>query len=141
MSIIDAQLEFSKAQALTATAASTNQIDLGAARDVGSGEPMYVVVTVDVSADHTTGDETYQIDVQQDDNSSFSSATTLLSKVITSTDLTAGSLHVIPLPQNTEQYLRLNYTLGGTTPSVTLNAYLALNYQQIPNYASGYTVA
>ena len=58
--ILDSLLKFSDAQALTATADSTNVIDLSNDRDIGIGEPMALVVTVGVAADFTTGDETYQ---------------------------------------------------------------------------------
>ena len=44
--ILDAELEFSNAQAITAAAASTNYVDLGAVRDIGTGEDLYVVVSV-----------------------------------------------------------------------------------------------
>ena len=42
--ILDAQNQFSSAQALTATADSTNVIDLGVAREIGVGEPMCVLI-------------------------------------------------------------------------------------------------
>ena len=46
---VDAQLLFSDAQAVTAAAASTNSIDLGAVRDIGTGEELYVVCVCDVA--------------------------------------------------------------------------------------------
>lgn len=123
---VDAQQLLSDAQALTATVVSTNIIDLGSDRDIGIGEPLSVVVNVDVAADATTGDETYQFDLQTDDNSGFSSATVLLSRVIGRTLLTAGSRHVIPVPadKSAERFLRLNYVLGGTTPTITVTSHL-----------------
>lgn len=122
--LIDSRLEFSDGQALTATAASTNVINLSQDRNIGPGRTMYVVLTVDVAADYTTEDETYAVAVQTDDNAAFSSATTIASRTIAAADLAAGAKHVIGFPYANEQYLRLNYTLGGTTPSVTLNAWL-----------------
>ena len=128
--MLDAQHLFSDAQALTATAASTNLIDLGADRDIGKGEPMAVVICVDVAADFTTANETYQIDLETDDNSSFSSATVIARRipVVTASaatnGLAAGKILVIPVPHDNERYLRLNYTLGGTTPTVTLTSFL-----------------
>lgn len=45
--ILDAELEFSAAQAVTAAAASTNYVDLGlASREIGLGQDLYVVVSV-----------------------------------------------------------------------------------------------
>ncbi len=120
---IDSLLEFSDAQALTATGASTNVVDLGSDRDIGVGCPLWVVITLGAAADGTTGDETYTVALQTDDNSSFSSATDIASVSIPRGSA-AGSQFVIGVPYANERYLRLNYTLGGTTPSVTVSAHL-----------------
>lgn len=124
--ILDSQNLFSDAQALTASGASTNLIDLGADRDIGIGEPMTVVITVDVAADGTTTDETYTFAIQTDDNAAFSSATTVESRAVAYASLTAGSKHVISIaPDNRmERYVRVYATLGGTTPSITFTAWL-----------------
>lgn len=121
--IIDSRLEFSDAQALTGTAASTNHINLGGDNDIGPGRPLWVVLTLDVAADGTTGDETYSVALQTDDNSSFSSASDIASVSIPRGSA-AGTQFVMAMPQANEQYLRLNYTLAGTTPTVTVSAWL-----------------
>lgn len=139
--ITDAQLLFSDAQALTASAASTNYVDLTKDRDIGVGRPLAVVITVDVAADYTTGNETYAVAVQTDDNSSFSSATDLVSYTFVAADRAAGAKIVIPFPHTNERYIRLYYTLGGTTPTVTLTASLVENAEEIRTYASGYSIS
>ncbi|MCA7962505.1 hypothetical protein LGM54_06005 [Burkholderia cenocepacia] len=121
---IDSLLEFSRAQALSASGASTNIIDLGSDRDIGPGRPLWVVIAVQVAADNTTGDETYSVALQTDDNAAFSSPTTIATVAPAAASLPAGARLVIGMPFANERYLRLNYTLGGTTPSVTLNAFL-----------------
>lgn len=123
--ILDAHNLYSDAQALTTTAASTNIVDHGADRDIGIGEPMVVVISLDVAADAGNADETYSVDLQVDDNSGFSSATSIGSVTITRGDA-AGTKYYIPVKPDSsfEQFSRLNYTLGGTTPSVTLTAEL-----------------
>lgn len=121
--IIDSLIEFSDAQALTATAASTNVIDLGSDRDIGPGRPLWVVVQVDVAADGTTGDETYSVALETDDNSGFSSASSLATVSIPRSTV-AGTRFLIGMPRANERYLRLYYTLAGTTPTVTLSAWL-----------------
>ena len=130
--IIDAQQLFSDAQALTATAVSTNIIDLGTDRNVGIGEPMDVVINIDVAATTNDGDETYQFDLETDDNAAFTSPEVLVRRLagalpsIPRADLTAGSRIILPVPGDTrcQRFLRLNYTLGGTTPAVTVTSHL-----------------
>jgi hypothetical protein len=143
--ILDAQQKFSDAQALTASAASTNSIDLIAARDLFAGEDLVVLISVDVAADVADANETYAFALQTDDNSGFSSPTTLASRTIAGAELTAGSKHTIPVPAeaDVEQYIRLSYTLGGTTPSITVTAFLAPRsfVEQRRDYPSGFSVA
>lgn len=121
---IDSLLQFSNAQALTATAVSASNVDLGSDRDIGPGRPMWVVVAINTAADNTTGDETYSIALQTDDNASFTSPTTIATVVPAAATLTAGTRVVLGMPYANERYIRLNYTLGGTTPSVTVTAWL-----------------
>jgi len=124
--ILDYENTLADGQALTASAASENIIDLGAAGDLGHGEPMGVLITVDVAADATTGDETYAFAIQKDTVSAFSSAEEVISKTITAANLTAGSQHILVVPPIAadQQYLRLYATLGGTTPTITITAHL-----------------
>lgn len=141
---IDAENQLSSAQALTATADSTNYIDLGVDRDVGKGEPMALVISVGVAADTANADETYQFQLETDDNTSFSSSTIVADATIAGSALTAGSVHVIPMGHTNERYLQGVFTLGGTTPSVTVDAWVApLNAVEsgAVYYASGFTVS
>lgn len=50
MSLTDAQATFSSAQAVTATAVSTNTYDLLQVRDLGPGSDIYIQFAVDVAA-------------------------------------------------------------------------------------------
>ena len=142
--IIDVQQLFSDAQALTASADSTNYIDFSSDRNVGVGEPLVVVVTLDVAADDTNADETYVVNLEVDDNSSFSSGSVVGSATIAAGD-PAGTQYVIPVPADLrmEQYAQLQYVLGGTTPSVTVTASLCPHdgVQNYSSYAKGYTIS
>lgn len=143
--IIDAHCLFSDAQAVSADAASTNYMDLGVARNLFDGEPLAVVIQVDVAADGTTTDETYEFQIETDDNTSFSSPTDLLAHSIGYASLTAGSVHVLPIPVGAavERYLRVYYNVGGTTPSITVTAFLQplSMVQKYKSYADGITVS
>lgn len=126
---LDNLLVVSDAQAVTATAFSTNTIDLGNTtpkREIGTGEALGFGLTVDVAADFTTTDETYQVDIVQSANANLSSPDVIASFIRTAAQLAAGSMHFFPVPPGwpTKQYLGLRYTTGGTTPTVTVTAFL-----------------
>lgn len=147
MPYLDSQLQLSDAQAVTTDAASTNIIDLSASRNIGAGEPMAIVVVVDVAADHTTGDETYTVEVQVDDDAAFGSSTTITSYVIPPSTV-KGDVHVIPIPitatNSDNRYLRVNYNTAGTTPTITVTTYLAplsAAAQKFVPFADGYTIS
>lgn len=120
---IDKLLEFSDSQALTATAVSTNVVDLTTDRDIGPGSPIWWVVNVEVALDGTTGDETYVVTLQTDDNAAFSSATTIATITMTRGDA-VGKRYFVGIPSENERYLRVNYTLGGTTPTGTVSSWI-----------------
>lgn len=126
---IDALLRVANAQAFSATAVSTDAIDLGDVtpkRRIGDGEDMGFGVAVDVAADFTTGDETYTLEVISSAAAALTSPTVLASRVLTAAQLAAGSLHWLPLPKGTptQRFLGIRATLAGTTPSVTLTSWL-----------------
>lgn len=125
--IFDATLLFSDAQAITGDAASTNYIDLGATgtpyggsalvRDIGPGCPIPISVTVGAAFNSLTS---LTINLQVDDNTSFSSATTVSSVTYLLAELTAGAILNYPdyVPQGVdERYFRLQYDVNGTNPS------------------------
>lgn len=140
--IMDATGLFSDSQAITATAASTNLIDLGSgaaasgtgvgARGVGVGTDIPLTCNV-VEAFATLTSLT--ITIETDDNASFSSAATAwTSPTYTLAQLNsayAGDLNLLPdrLPTSVnERYVRLKYTVGGssaTTGKITAGTVLA----------------
>lgn len=127
--ILDALLMVSDAQAVTADAVSTNTIDLGAsspAREIGSGEPMGFLLTVDVAGDFTTGDETYSFQVISSTAAALTSPTVLAVRTLTAAQLAAGAIFFLPLPAGTpsQRYLGVNYDVGGTSPTLTVTAAL-----------------
>lgn len=125
--IFDRTLLFSNAQAITASAASTDVVDLGAtgtvygaaaalARDVGKGQGIPIDIQVVEAFNNLTS---LTIAVECDDNSSFSSAKVVMSTTIALAGLTVGrvaSIVAVP-PGINERYMRINYTVTGTAPS------------------------
>lgn len=128
MAILDSLLRVSDAQAVTATALSTSSIDLGnttVKRQIATGEQMGFLISVDVAADHTTGDETYEIDIVTSANADLSASVAVAKFVMLFSDLKAGAKAVLPLPQYGvvwKRYIGLNYVQGGTTPTLTVTA-------------------
>lgn len=123
---IDKGLKFNEAQAFVATAFSTDSVDLTIGRNLFSGETLGVMFNVTVAADAVSGDETYTFDVLTDDNAAMSSPTVLINRSISRTVLLAGTLWHIPVPFDIvlEQFLGFRANLGGTTPSITLTAWV-----------------
>jgi hypothetical protein len=114
--ILDRQILFSSAQAVTATAASTDVIDLGSVRDVGAGEPSTVLVQVTEAFDNLTS---LTVALQTSTTENFASPVQLTAGTIALADLTVGRKFSIgPVPGGVLRYLRLYYTVTGTTPTV-----------------------
>lgn len=126
MAIIDSRGEFSDGQDVTSTAVSTNVIDLEVNRDIGPGRTLYVVVTVDTAI--AGSNPTVDIDIQTDDNESFSSADIIGSFRQLDDNAgnggAAGDMFVLGFPHSNERFIRLNYTAGGTVSAGKLNAWL-----------------
>lgn len=147
--ILDSLMQLSNSQAVTADAYTTNTIDLGNVtpkRSVGTGEPLVMVVNVEVAADFTTGDETYAFEFVQSANADLSSHTALVTRTIAASLLTAGSIHPIPVPAEaiTARYIGGRFDVGGTSPTITCSVYLqpaSMAAQKPATYASGYTIS
>ena len=125
--IFDASLLLSDQQAITASAPSTNIIDLGATgtvygasaalvRDVGKGEDVPITIQVTETFNNLTS---LDIILQTDDNTGFSSPRDVIKHTLLLADLKAGRPSVIvELPPGVaERYMRVYYTVTGTAPS------------------------
>lgn len=124
--IRDAENEMSGAQVLTVTAVSTNVYDSRLDRDLGIGEPMCLVIVQRTVPSAGNANETYTAQLQSDDNLPFGSPLAV-GPVITITRGTAAGLkYVMPIPPDStgERYYRVSYTLGGTAPTVTVDAHI-----------------
>ena len=113
--ITDKLLMFSEAQAVTASAASTDVIDLspidGTRRDIGVGYPLEFWATVNTTAT-AAGAATLNVQLQTSpDNSTW---TTLYdSGTLALAALTAGKrLFSAKVPAGVQRYLRVNYVVG-----------------------------
>ena len=141
---IDAHNLFSDAQAITADAASTNLIDLGAIRNIGVGQPLYVVIVCDVAMTDASSNSTCTVTVETDDNASFSSATTAQT-IGTFAALSAAGTRKVALIQPdavNERYMRLKYTMAnGDLSTGSFTAFLTQNIDAYTSYADGITIS
>ncbi len=147
---IDAQTLLWDAAALTIDAVSTNTYDTGAAgNDISIGQPLALVIQVDVAADSTTGDETYKFQVIQSAAAALSSADILVevpfTNALAQTLLTAGKIIVVPIPPGsiTKRYIGANFDGGGTTPTITVTAWITPQsmIQRDKYYADAITIS
>jgi hypothetical protein len=148
---IDKLLQFSAAQAITATAVSTNVIDLLAtANNIGVGDDLYIVITCD-EAFTASGSATLTITLETDDNAAMSSSAVLwTSPAIGKASLTLAMAPIfVRLPVgNTiggvpyERYLTLNYTVAtGPMTAGKLTAGITHDIQLSKSYPGGFTSA
>lgn len=146
--ITDALLLLSDEQAVTASAVSTNTVDLGVARDVGAGENLEVVFVVDEAA-LAAGAATVEFQVVGSTAEALTSPVVLGSSgAIGKASLILGAQVTVSINQNDlvplgYRYLGANYvvatgplTAGKFTASVVMHS---ANKQK--SYASGFTVA
>ena len=101
------------ATALTATRVSTNVIDTRGVADIGIGADIFLYVQVNTALT-SAGASTLAVSIETDDNSAFSSATTIYTTVAIPKASLVGGYQVVntPIPSGCERYLRLRYTVG-----------------------------
>lgn len=127
MSIIDRFLQVSVAQAVTASAPSTDVIDAGATksasigRDIGAGTPLCMEFDVN-TAPTAAGAATVTFSVQDSaDNVSFTDV--IATSALAIANLPAGKQVFLPLPPGLRRYVRGYYTIG--TGPLTAGAFSA----------------
>lgn len=130
--IIDYENTLSDAQEVTASAASTNSIDLrDTTGDFGISDKLFLVLRVDTAAE-ASGSATVAFSVQCDDDSAFGSPKTLLTTAaVAKATLVAGYRPLVTkIPQGCERYLRVYYTVAsGPLTAGKFDAFLTPDVQ------------
>lgn len=149
--ILDERNEFADAVAI-AGAAGTNLvgdvIDLGIARDIGQGHPMYLVIQVSTAMGGGTAVQfILASDAQKAISTDGSETRHYASDVLTDAQLTQGFQMVIPLPmgdtargEDTSGYERFLGILAvgtGTHTSGAINAFLTMDPAGWTSYPDG----
>lgn len=146
---LDAQTTFSDAQAVTSTAISTNVIDLGATntlKDIGAGEPVYLVVVTETAATDSGSDATLTVTLESDDNAGLTSATTHLTTgalAFATFSPDKAVLYAGPIPSGSYQrYIGVRYTVAsGPLTAGNFDAFLTRDISAWRAYANNYTTA
>ena len=142
---VDAQNLFSDAQAVTATAASTNLVDLGAVRDIGTGRSLYVVVVVDVAMTDAGSDSTLTVALEGDSTTTITPDGTQDLFTIPATTA-AGSIFFARLDPGSAplqyQYIQLKYTpANGNLTTGSFTAFITTDIQKFLAYADNITIS
>jgi len=126
--ILDALAKLSSSQALSVgTAVSTDKYDLGDVtprRDVGAGEPMAIIITVEETA--VVSADSFAFAIVSDEDAALGSPTVHLTRTIAGALLVEGALIVLdipPGPQAYQRYLGVRYILGASD-TVTVSAHI-----------------
>lgn len=140
--IIDAQLLFAQAQAVTASAPSTNVVDLGSNREVGVSAGMQTVINVVASA-AAAGAATVQVQLQAATDSGFSAPINLAqTDVIPVASLVAGYSAYLPTPVTVGvnyRYLRIYFNVAsGPLTAGSFTAEMVYGVQANRPYAAPY---
>lgn len=142
--IRDRLTQFSRAQAITVTAASSNYYDLGSARELNDNGMLELFTRVDTA--FVTGDSAVlTVALQCDNDSAFGTPTTLLQSAasIAAGTLVAGYAPLslrFPRMIVPERYLRLYYTVGtGSFSAGKMDAELVFDRQANIAYPRGYS--
>ena len=112
--ILDEQALFSNDQKITGTAYSTNILDMGA-REISFGTPVPVFIQITEDFDKLTS---LSVKVQTASDEAFSSPVDLIEQTIPAANLKKGETSTIKfLPKGNLGFMRLVYTVTGTSPS------------------------
>jgi hypothetical protein len=142
--ILDKLLQFSAAQAITAAAASDSVVDFGEARDLGTGECLYVVVTVTTAFTDSSSDSTLTVALEGDSTESFTPDGT--QDLFTIPALAAaGNTYIARLQPGSAplqyRYNRLKYTPNnGNLSAGAVSAHIAHDIQKYTAYADAITI-
>ena len=141
--ILDKENRFADGQVVTATAISTNVIDLiKSGLNLGAGEEMLIQAAVKAAMTDTGSDSTVTVELVTD------SADTMGSPVVVQTIGTFPALSAIGTkltaklqPSNAyERYIAVRFTVtGGNLTTGTFDAYLAKDADLVKAYPSGFS--
>lgn len=150
--LIDTQTKFSDSQAITATAISTNVLDLRNAStptfvDEGinnAPEAWLIIQSITAAAGGDAAKTiTFTLESATDTGLSSGNVAHFTSAAITGATMTAGATLVrVPLPSaDYRRYLGVRYTLSAGFTSFAITAFIAIGAQRNVVYPTGFVVS
>lgn len=141
---VDKLALFSDAQAVTAAAASTDYMDLGAARNIGVGQELYVAVTVDVALTDASSDSTVTVSLEGDSSTTFTPDGT--QTLFTIPALAAAGqkyyARISPDFASNYRYIQLRYTPNnGNLTTGSFTAAIVTGIDKVTNFPKGYVIS
>jgi hypothetical protein len=148
---LDSRLEFSDGQAVTATAISTNVVDLisnasgkNPVRDIGTGEDVYLVVITRTAATDSGSDATLAVSLESDSTENLATSPTVhftTGALAFARFSPAGAvLAAVKLPSGDyERYLGVRFTVAsGPLTAGNFDAFLTTDVDAWRAYARNY---
>lgn len=151
---IDKQAEFSDAQAVTATAISTNVMDLYAGtvapnvnnvlRDIGTGQDVYLVVITQTAATDAGSDATLTVTLESDSTADLATSPTVhyttVALAFAAFSPVGTELIAVKLPKGDyERYLGVRYTVAaGPLTAGNFDAFLTTDVAAWRAYRRNY---
>ena len=119
----DYEAEFSRNQAVSETAVSTNVVKVPGG-DIGKGRPVYI----QIDANGYTGSGSLTVEVQTADTADMAGMQRIEDLIIANSALLkGGTVKVGTIATGAKQYLRLNYVVNGTLAGGKITAGLLLS--------------
>ncbi len=122
--IFDANLTFGENESLTASGAIGSSLDLTVVNpNIGTGKKKYLAVVVNTALASGGSNGTAKFSLQDSaDDSSFSDIVS--GKQYAEGELSANDIVLIPIPNDVRRYVKAYATLGGTSTTITVSAYI-----------------
>ena len=150
--LIDSQLSFASAQAVTASAASTNAIDTQNARNLGVGESLFLVVTCTAAMTDVGSDSTLTPTLRTSATATGTplaltgTINTLATLPVFPAISPAGTQRIIALPPASAdnpylEYLDVYFAVAnGNLTTGSFSAFITHDIDSNQSYPAGYTV-
>lgn len=148
--ILDGQLQFSSAQAITAAAASTNYIDVSEARNIGEGKELYIVTVITTTMTDGGSNTGLQVLLYGDSTSTFTpDGQQLLFTIPKASAVGTGPYYGVLSPDFVAGTLASNYEFmelfynptGANLTAGSFTSYLTTNIAGFVAYKRGYTIS